>query len=81
MESPRRHGQEPIAIIGLSLKFPQQASTPAAFWNLLVNGISARTEVPADRYNAKAFYDGGSKGHIKPGNVSIAYCLYILFVA
>jgi hypothetical protein len=42
---------EAVAVIGLSLRFPQDASSPAEFWNMLMEGKSARTEVPKDRYH------------------------------
>lgn len=58
---------EPIAVIGLSLKFPQDATSPDAFWQMLLNKKSAMTEVPKDRYNVDAFYSNGTK---KPGTVS-----------
>ena len=48
---------EPIAIIGLALKFPQDASNPAAFWKMLVEGRSAMTKVPKERFNVDAYYD------------------------
>jgi acyl transferase domain-containing protein/NADPH:quinone reductase-like Zn-dependent oxidoreductase/NAD(P)-dependent dehydrogenase (short-subunit alcohol dehydrogenase family)/acyl carrier protein len=47
---------EPIAIIGLACRFPG-AHNPTEFWNLLCEGIDAVTEVPADRWDADAFYD------------------------
>ena len=47
--------KEPIAIIGLSCRFPQ-APNPAAFWELLRNGVDAITEVPADRWDVDAFH-------------------------
>ncbi|MEL7409488.1 MAG: type I polyketide synthase [Cyanobacteria bacterium J06558_2] len=47
---------EPIAIIGLSCRFPG-AETPEAFWQLLRNGVDAITEVPAARWDVDAFYD------------------------
>lgn len=47
---------EPIAIIGLSVKFPQDADSPEAFWQLLLEGRSAMTEVPADRFTIDSFY-------------------------
>lgn len=53
---------EPIAVIGFGLKLPQQASTPAGFWDLLIRGRSARTETPADRFNAEAFYKATATG-------------------
>ena len=46
---------EPIAIIGLSCRFPQ-AESPQAFWDLLRNGVDAITEVPSDRWDVDAFH-------------------------
>ncbi|HVU25844.1 MAG TPA: SDR family NAD(P)-dependent oxidoreductase, partial [Opitutus sp.] len=48
---------EPIAIIGLGCRFPGDAATPAAFWDLLRAGRDAVTEVPADRWPVGAFFD------------------------
>lgn len=47
---------EPIAIVGLDLKFPQDAVSADTFWQLLAEGRSALTEVPEDRFNIDAFY-------------------------
>ena len=47
--------KEPIAIIGLSCRFPQ-APNPKAFWELLRNGVDAITEVPSDRWDVDAFH-------------------------
>lgn len=46
----------PIAITGLSVKFPQDATSPEHFWDMLVEGRSAATRVPEDRFNVDAFY-------------------------
>jgi amino acid adenylation domain-containing protein/thioester reductase-like protein len=46
---------EPIAIIGLSCRFPQ-AHSPQAFWDLLRNGVDAITEVPSDRWDVDEFH-------------------------
>ena len=48
--------QEPIAIIGLSLRFAQDATTPEAFWNMMCEGRSGMTEVPKERFNIDAYY-------------------------
>ena len=48
---------EPIAIIGMGCRFPGGADSPAAFWDLLANGIDAVGEIPADRWDADALYD------------------------
>ena len=47
---------EDIAIIGFSLRFPQDAVSPESFWKMLVEGRSAATEVPGSRFNIDAFY-------------------------
>ncbi|KAI9892063.1 MAG: Type I Iterative PKS [Vezdaea aestivalis] len=63
---------EPIAIIGMDLKFPQDAATQEGFWKMLLEGRSAYTEVPKDRYNVDAFYhpDGERQGafNVKGGH-------------
>jgi hypothetical protein len=45
----------PIAVVGLSLKFPQEATSPEAFWKMLMEKRCAMTEVPSDRLNVDAF--------------------------
>ena len=45
----------PIAVIGLGCRFPGAAS-PAAFWQNLLNGHDAISEVPVDRWDAHALY-------------------------
>ncbi|WQF87991.1 Putative Acyl transferase domain superfamily, GroES-like superfamily, alcohol dehydrogenase [Colletotrichum destructivum] len=47
---------EPLAIIGLSVKFPQDATSPEEFWEMLREGRSAASKVPEDRFNVDAFY-------------------------
>ena len=47
---------EDVAIVGFSLRFPQDAVSPESFWNMLVEGRSAATEVPGSRFNINAFY-------------------------
>ena len=61
-----------IAIIGFSLRFPQDAVSPESFWDMLVEGRSAVTEVPESRFNINAFC------HPDPdrlGNVNSKYLL------
>ncbi|HAV77682.1 MAG TPA: beta-ketoacyl synthase, partial [Anaerolineae bacterium] len=55
IQSPSTYTKEPIAIIGLSCRFPQ-APNPQAFWELLRNGVDAITEVPSDRWDVDAFH-------------------------
>jgi amino acid adenylation domain-containing protein/thioester reductase-like protein len=60
--------KEPIAIIGLSCRFPQ-ASNPGAFWKLLRNGVDAITEVPSNRWDIDAFHSENPD----PGKITTRY--------
>ena len=51
-----RPGHEPVAIIGMSCRFPG-ADSPEAFWKLLEDGVDAVGEVPRDRWNIDEYYD------------------------
>src|SRR5215475_6323021 len=57
LEAVERAGTEPIAIIGMSCRFPGGAESPETFWQLLHDGRDAITEVPADRWNMATYYD------------------------
>ena len=57
LEALKRERTEPIALIGMSCRFPGGANNPEAFWQLLVEGRDAVTEVPPDRYDINQFYD------------------------
>ena len=48
--------REPIAIIGMGCRFPG-ADGPDAYWQMLVDGVDAIGEVPADRWDIDAYYD------------------------
>ena len=47
---------EAIAVVGFSLRFPQDAVSPASFWSMLEQQRCATTEWPKDRVNLDAFY-------------------------
>ena len=47
---------DPIAIVGLSCRFPM-ANNLDEFWNLLITGIDAVTEIPQDRLKIDNYYD------------------------
>lgn len=44
-----------IAIIGLSCRFPGDASSTEAFFDMLLKGRDAWSNVPSTRFNAKGF--------------------------
>ncbi len=57
IESLERATREPMAVIGLACRFPGEANTPDAYWQLLRSGTDAITEVPADRWDIDSLYD------------------------
>lgn len=56
LDAQARSRSEPIAIVGMSCRFPG-AETVEAFWELLRNGVDAIREVPPDRWDIDAYYD------------------------
>ena len=48
---------EPIAIIGMGCRFPGGVTDPESYWKLLHDGVDAITDIPADRWDARVFYD------------------------
>jgi acyl transferase domain-containing protein/nucleoside-diphosphate-sugar epimerase len=58
------HGKEPIAVIGMSCKFPDENESIAAFWKSLSEGKDLISELPTDRWDTDKFYnsDTGNEG-------------------
>ncbi|EHK99373.1 putative Phthiocerol synthesis polyketide synthase type I PpsC [Glarea lozoyensis 74030] len=48
---------EPLAIVGFSLKFPEDATDADSFWDMLINGRNVSSEFPKDRLNIDSFND------------------------
>lgn len=48
--------EDDIAIIGAGCRFPGDATSPGAFFDMLIKGRSAWSEIPKDRFNVDAFY-------------------------
>jgi amino acid adenylation domain-containing protein len=57
LEASERMQTEPIAIVGMSCRFPGPAQNLQAFWALLREGGDAITEVPPDRWDWRAYSD------------------------
>ncbi|CKW56701.1 phenolpthiocerol synthesis type-I polyketide synthase PPSB [Mycobacterium tuberculosis] len=47
---------EPVAVVGIGCRFPGDVDGPESFWDFLVAGRNAISTVPADRWDAEAFY-------------------------
>nr|MBA2245212.1 polyketide synthase dehydratase domain-containing protein [Gemmatimonadota bacterium] len=52
-----RAQREPIAIVGMGLRFPGGARDAASFWRVLHGGLDAVGEVPPDRWDMDAYFD------------------------
>ncbi|KAM0794237.1 reducing type I polyketide synthase [Usnea florida] len=62
-ESSDKDILESLAVVGLSLRFPQDATSPESLWKMLMEGRCAMGEVPEDRWKLASFYhpDGERK--------------------
>ena len=56
LDEMERATREPIAVVGMAVRFPG-ADTPEAFWELLREGRDAITEIPPARWDVDAYYD------------------------
>ncbi|EFW99415.1 polyketide synthase [Grosmannia clavigera kw1407] len=57
VEAEPAGGSMPIALIGMSCRFPGDATNPEKFWKLCAEGRSAWSKIPADRFDVNAFYN------------------------
>lgn len=56
---------EPLAIVGISCRFPL-AENPDEFWDLLTRGVDAVSNVPEDRWKSHDYFseESGKRGYI-----------------
>ena len=47
---------EPVAVIGMGIRFPGAGNDLGRLWDLIRNGEDATIEIPADRWDRDAFY-------------------------
>ena len=73
LDSLKKANSEPVAVIGMSCRFPK-ANNPEEFWELLKNGDDAISEVPKNRWDIDAYYDSDPQASGK------MYCCYGGFV-
>jgi acyl transferase domain-containing protein/SAM-dependent methyltransferase len=48
---------EPVAVVGLGLRFPGGAVDADSFWRLLAGGVDAVSDIPPGRWNIESYYD------------------------
>ncbi|KAI1324415.1 beta-ketoacyl synthase domain-containing protein [Xylariaceae sp. FL0255] len=61
--APTTPSSEPIAIIGSSCRFAGGATSPSKLWDVLCHAPDLSREVPADRWNARAFHHDDPEYH------------------
>lgn len=47
---------EPIAVIGMAARLPEDEVSGGDFWEMIKQGHTAASEIPKDRINMDAFY-------------------------
>ncbi len=57
LEKYEAQSKEPIAIIGMSCRFPGGVDSPEAFWQLFSDGVDVISEVPSNRWDINHYYD------------------------
>ncbi len=57
LQAAQQRAPEPIAVVGMGCRFPGGADDPDAYWALLREGRDAIREVPAQRWDADAYFD------------------------
>ena len=60
---------EPIAVVGMAMRFPGNSTSSDKFWEMLRKGRSAHREIPKDRFNANGYYHPDSA---RAGSVGFA---------
>lgn len=60
---------EPIAIVGFSMGFPQDATTSDALWDIMMNKRTTVSEFPKERININSIYhpDTNRRGQVGIG--------------
>ncbi len=66
LEIAEKGDTEPIAVVGMGCRFPGGVDSPAQYWQLLQDGASGIVRVPAERWDADAFY---SDDHSRSGTI------------
>ncbi|OBK32121.1 polyketide synthase [Mycobacterium sp. 1245111.1] len=66
LEIAEKGDTEPIAVVGIGCRLPGGADTPDRFWRMLQEGESGIVGVPAERWDADAFF---AEDHSVPGTI------------
>lgn len=65
---------EPIAVVGMGLRFPGGINDPESLWEALLEGRDLISEVPADRWDSETWY---SPDPATPGRISTKWAGFL----
>jgi len=66
LEIAEKSSTEPIAVVGIGCRFPGGVNSAEQYWELLKDGRSGIIRVPAERWDADAYY---TDDHTVPGTI------------
>ncbi|KAI1773059.1 putative polyketide synthase [Hypoxylon cercidicola] len=61
VSKPRKYTQEPVAVVSMACRLPDECHTPHALWKFLEQGKIARNTPPETRFSIGTHYDGSLK--------------------
>ncbi len=74
VETLEQAQNEPVAIIGVGLRFPGGAVDAETFWQLLRDGVDTVIDIPSERWDIQQFYDPDPA---KPGKMTTRYGTFL----
>ncbi len=74
LQELERLRDEPVAIVGMGLRFPGGASGADSFWKVLSQGIDTVTEIPSSRWAVDRYYEADPDA---PGKMTTRYGAFI----
>ena len=66
LEIAEKSSTEPIAVVGIGCRFPGGVNNADQYWDLLKGGRSGIVRVPAERWDADAYF---TDDHTVPGTI------------
>lgn len=68
LQKEKSSKHEPIAIVGMGMRFPGGVTNAEEYWKLLENGVDAITDIPKERYDVESLYDEDPN---TPGKITV----------
>ncbi|RMD42161.1 hypothetical protein DV735_g2940, partial [Chaetothyriales sp. CBS 134920] len=65
---------EPIAIVGMSCRFPSEAKSVPGLWEMMTKARKGHSKIPADRFNADTWYH---PSHDRRGAINVKHGFFL----